>query len=216
MATKAPAAKKTARKTAHKSARKTAKPTPSPRPETPFVSFDPTSLPQLDLAQMKLLTPEQALDFYRANARLALDVIDAAIENTAKLRRLQFDSEEEVRTRSRKAAKAAADATNPSEVMAAGQAASQEAMEHAMRYWGQMFELISEMQKRLWVILDEQMHNTPGADQAQAAMAMLPDLSQAQNVIKAMQGVVGAGGNAFEAMQKVMGDLARYMPGVPR
>ncbi|MCC7039778.1 MAG: phasin family protein [Burkholderiales bacterium] len=216
MATRAPAAKKTARKTARKSARKAAKPAASPQPETPFASFDPTRLPQLDLAQMKLLTPEQALDFYRANARLALDVIDAAIENTAKLRRLQFDSEEEVRTRSRKAAKAAADATNPTEVMAAGQAASQEAVEHAMRYWGQMFELISEMQKRLWVILDEQMHNTPGADQAQAAMAMLPDLSQAQNVIKAMQGVVGAGGNAFEAMQKVMGDLARYMPGAPR
>ena len=28
-----------------------------------------------------------------------------------------------------------------------------------------------------------------------------------------MQGVVGAGGNAFESMQKVMGDFAKYMPG---
>ncbi len=215
MATRAPA-KKTARKSAHKSARKTAKPSASAAPASAFAAFDPAAVPQLDLAHMKPLTPEQALDLYRANARIALDIIDAALDNTAKVRRLQFASEEESRSRSRKAAKAAAEATNPSEMIAAGQVASQEAMEHAMRYWGQMFELISEMQKRLWVILDEQARNTPGASQAQAAMAMMPDLSQAQNVIKAMQGVVGAGGNAFESMQKVMGDIARYLPGLQR
>ncbi|MCC6870405.1 MAG: phasin family protein [Burkholderiales bacterium] len=212
MATRAPAAKKSARKTA----RKTAKPTAPAAPQASFATFDPAALPQFDLAHMKPITPEQALDLYRANARIALDIIDAALDNTAKVRRLQFASEEETRSRSRKAAKAAAEATNPSEMMAAGQAASQEAMEHAMRYWGQMFELISEMQKRLWVILDEQARSAPGASQAQAAMAMMPDLSQAQNVIKAMQGVVGAGGNAFESMQKVMGDIARYLPGMPR
>ena len=215
MATRAPA-KKTARKSAHKSARKTAKPSASAAPASAFAAFDPAAVPQLDLAHMKPLTPEQALDLYRANARIALDIIDAALDNTAKVRRLQFASEEESRSRSRKAAKAAAEATNPSEMIAAGQVASQEAMEHGMRYWGQMFELISEMQKRLWVILDEQARNTPGASQAQAAMAMMPDLSQAQNVIKAMQGVVGAGGNAFESMQKVMGDIARYLPGLQR
>lgn len=215
MATRAPA-KKTARKSAHKSARKTAKPSASAAPASAFAAFDPAAVPQLDLAHMKPLTPEQALDLYRANARIALDIIDAALDNTAKVRRLQFASEEESRSRSRKAAKAAAEATNPSEMIAAGQVASQEAMEHAMRYWGQMFELISEMQKRLWVILGEQARNTPGASQAQAAMAMMPDLSQAQNVIKAMQGVVGAGGNAFESMQKVMGDIARYLPGLQR
>ena len=100
--------------------------------------------------------------------------------------------------------------------MAAGQLVSQEALEHAMRYGGQMFELISEMQRRLWVMIEDQMQSVPGAAQAKAAMSMMPDLSQAQNVIKAMQGVVGAGGNAYESMQKVMGDLARYMPGMKR
>lgn len=101
-------------------------------------------------------------------------------------------------------------------MMAAGQTASQEALEHAMRYWGQMFELISEMQKRLWVMLEEQMANVPGASEAKAAMSMMPDLTRAQNVIQAMQDVVGAGGNAFESMQKVMGDMTRYMPGLKR
>ena len=47
-----------------------------------------------DAAQLaeyaKTLTPEQAFELYRANARLALDVIDAAIESTAKMRKLQF------------------------------------------------------------------------------------------------------------------------------
>lgn len=212
MATRAPAAKKAAKKTA----RKTAKAAGSAAPEMRFAAFDPESMPGLDLSQMKMLTPEQAIDLYRTNARMALDVINAALENTAKVRRLQFDTEEETRARSRKAAKAAVEATNPTEMMAAGQAASQEALEHAMRYWGQMFELISEMQKRLWVMMQEQMTNVPGASEAKAAMSMMPDLTQAQNVIQAMQGVVGAGGNAFESMQKVMGDLARYMPGMKR
>ena len=44
----------------------------------------------------------------------------------------------------------------------------------------------------------------------------MPDLRQAQNVIKAMQGVVGAGGNAFESMQKVMGDFTKMMPGMKK
>jgi len=52
--------------------------------------------------------------------------------------------------------------------------------------------------------------------EAKAAMAMMPDLRQAQNVINAMQGVVSSGGNAFESMQKVMGDFARFMPGSKR
>ena len=45
---------------------------------------------------------------------------------------------------------------------------------------------------------------------------MMPDLRQAQNVIKAMQNVVSSGGNAFESMQRVMGDFAKYMPGLRR
>jgi hypothetical protein len=31
-----------------------------------------------------------------------------------------------------------------------------------------------------------------------------------------MQGVVSSGGNAFESMQRVMGDFARFMPGMRR
>lgn len=220
MATRAPAAKKTARKTARKiagtAAGKAAKQAAPFAPAMPFAAFDPGSVTGLDLSAMKMLTPEQAMDLYRTNARMALDVINAALENTARIRRLQFATEEETRDRSRKAAKAAVEARNPTEMMAAGQTASQEALEHAMRYWGQMFELISEMQKRLWVMLEEQMADAPGASEARAAMSMMPDLTQAQNVIQAMQGVVGAGGNAFESMQKVMGDLTRYMPGMKR
>lgn len=213
MATKAPAAKKPAKK---KAARKTTA-RAAPAVEMPvFPGFDPKAMPGLDMAQMKMLTPEQAIDLYKANARIALDIINAAIENTAKVRRLQFDSEEETRVRSRKAARAAVEARSPTEMMAAGQAASQETLEHAMRYWGQMFDLIAEMQKRLWVMMEDQMQGMPGVREARSAMSMMPDFTQAQNVIKAMQGVVGAGGNAFESMQKVMGDLARFMPGVRR
>jgi len=49
-----------------------------------------------------------------------------------------------------------------------------------------------------------------------AAMPMTPDFRQAQNVINAMQGGVSSGGNAFESMQRVMGDFAKFMPGVKR
>jgi phasin family protein len=176
--------------------------------------FDARQMSGVDFGKMaKMMTPDQAIELYKANARMALDVINAAIENTSKLRRLQFEGEEESRAMGRKAAKRAAEAGTPDEMMAAGQTASQEAVEHAMRYWGQMFELISEMQKRLWVIMEEQMSGVPGVKEAKAAMSMMPDLRGAQNVIKAMQGVVGAGGNAFESMQKVMGDFARLSGG---
>ena len=179
--------------------------------------FDARQMSGVDFGKMaKMMTPDQAIELYKANARMALDVINAAIENTSKLRRLQFEGEEESRAMGRKAAKRAAEAGTPDEMMAAGQTASQEAVEHAMRYWGQMFELISEMQKRLWVIMEEQMSGVPGVKEAKAAMSMMPDLRGAQNVIKAMQGVVGAGGNAFESMQKVMGDFSRMMPGLKR
>ena len=179
--------------------------------------FDPKQLAAMDFSKVaKMMTPEQAMELYKANAKMALDVINAAIENTSKLRRLQFEGEEESRAMGRKAAKRAAEAGTPDEMMAAGQTASQEAMEHAMRYWGQMFDMISEMQKRLWVMMEEQMAGVPGVKEAKAAMSMMPDLRGAQNVIKAMQGVVGAGGNAFESMQKVMGDFTKFMPGMKR
>ena len=219
----AAAAKKTAKKAAKTSAKKpaakAAKKTParSAAKAASFPGFDPKMMAGMDLSKMaKMMTPEQALDLYKANARMALDVINAAIENTTKLRRLQFEGEEESRAMGRKTARAVAEAGTPDEMMAVSQSASQEAVEHAMRYWGQMFDLISEMQKRLWVMMEEQMSGVPGVKEAKAAMSMMPDLRQAQNVIKAMQGVVSSGGNAFESMQRVMGDFSKFMPGMKR
>lgn len=223
MATKASAppakraAKKTAKKTASKAAPKAAAPKAAAAGKS-FAGFDPKAMPGMgDLSKMaKMMTPEQAFDMYKANAKIALDVINAAIENTTKLRRLQFEGEEGARAMGRKAAKRAAEASTPNEMMAAGQTASQEAVEHAMHYWGQMFEMIVEMQKRLFVMMEEQMAGVPGVKEAKAAMAMMPDLRQAQNVIQAMQGVVSSGGNAFESMQRVMGDFAKFVPGMKR
>lgn len=217
-----PVAKKSARKSAAKKpAVKKAAPKPAPRSAamaTPFPAFDPALMGQMgDMSKMaKMLTPAQAMDMYKANAKLALDVINAAIENTTRLRRLQFEGEEQARAMGRKAAMRAAEAGSPNEMMAAGQSSSQEAMEHAMRYWGQMFEMIVEMQKRLFVMMEDQMAGVPGVKEARAAMSMMPDLRQAQNVIQAMQGVVSSGGNAFESMQRVMGDFAKFMPGMKR
>ena len=211
------AAKKTAKKTARKAAPKAAAPKAAAAPKS-FGGFNPQMMPGMgDLSKMaKMMTPEQAFDMYKANAKMALDVINAAIENTTRLRRLQFEGEEGARGLGRKAARRAAEASTPDEMMAAGQTASQEAVEHAMRYWGQMFEMISEMQKRLFVMMEEQMAGVPGVKEAKAAMAMMPDLRQAQNVIQAMQGLVSSGGNTFESMQRVMGDFAKFVPGMKR
>jgi len=222
MATKAsaPPAKRAAKKTAKKPSRKTAPKAAAPKAAPAakaYAGFNPQIMSGMDLSKMaKMMTPEQAIELYKANAKLALDVINAAIENTTKLRRLQFEGEEEARAMGRKAAKRAAEAGTPNEMMAAGQTASQEAVEHAMRYWGQMFDMIAEMQKRLFVMMEEQMAGVPGVKEAKAAMSMMPDLRQAQDVIKAMQGVVASGGNTFESMQRVMGDFAKFVPGMKR
>lgn len=226
MATKkapaAPAAKKSAKAPARKPARKTARsaaPAAEAQPAAgaPFAGLDPRTMAAMgmpDMAKMtKLMTPAQAIDLYKVNSKLALDIINAALENTAELRRLQFEGEEQARAMGRKAAKRAAEAGTPNEMMAASQTASQEAVEQAMRYWGQMFDLIVEMQKRLFSMMEDQMSGVPGVKEARAAMSMMPDLRQAQNVVKAMQNVVTSGGNAFESMQRVMGDFAKYMPG---
>ena len=221
----APAAKPAAKKAVKKTAARKAAAKPAPKPAAApaamaaaFPAFDPKMMAGMgDMSKMaKMLTPVQAMDMYKANAKLALDVINAAIENTTKLRRLQFEGEEQARAMGRKAAMRAAEAGSPNEMMAAGQSTSQEAMEHAMRYWGQMFEMIVEMQKRLFVMMEDQMAGVPGVKEAKAAMSMMPDLRQAQNVIQAMQGVVSSGGNAFESMQRVMGDFAKFMPGMKR
>lgn len=212
-----PAAKPARRKPAKKRAGKRAAPKAAARPAA-FPAFDAEAMAGVrDFSKMaKLMTPEQAMDLYKANAKMALDVINAAMENTAKLRRLQFEGEETARAVGRKAARRAAEAGSPDEMMAAGQTSSQEAMEQAMRYWGQMFEMIVEMQKRLFAMMEEQMAGVPGVREAKSAMAMMPDLRPMQNVIQAMQGVVSSGGNAFESMQRVMGDFARLMPGLKR
>jgi phasin family protein len=174
-----------------------------------------------DLSKMtKILTPQQAFDLYRANAKMALDVISASIESAAKLRKLQYEGEEEARSMQKKAVRHAAEASDPQSLMAAGQAVTQEAVEKAMLYWGQMFDMIVEIQKRLFTLMEQQMGDMPGAKEAKAALAMMPDLSQTQNLVKAMQGVMSSGGSAFDSMQRVMGDFARMaqqsMPGVRR
>lgn len=163
-----------------------------------------------DMSRMaNMLTPEQAIELYKANARMALDVINAAIESTAKLRRLQYEGEEQARELHRKAAKSAAEAKDPHSLMAVGQGAAQEALEKSMHYWGEMFDLITEIQKRVFTLIEDQASGMPGVKQAKAAMAAMPDLKPMQNVVEAMKGVMGAGGNAFEHMQKVMADFSR-------
>jgi hypothetical protein len=44
-------------------------------------------------------------------------------------------------------------------------------------------------------------------------MAMLPDLTQMQKVVSAMQGVVSSGGSTLESMQRVMADFAKIAQG---
>ena len=185
--------------------------------ETKSTAAGPGMFTMPDAAQLskyaKTLTPEQAFELYRANARLALDVIDAAIDSTAKMRKLQFEGEETARTIQKKAARHAAEAGDVPALMAAGQSVTEEAVERSMAYWGQMFELVVEIQKRLFTLMENQMADVPGVKQAKAAMAMMPDLTKMQNVVSAMQGVMSSGGSAFESMQKVMGDFARLSGG---
>ena len=161
----------------------------------------------------KALTPEQAIELYKSNARLALDVINAAIDSTAKMRRLQFAGEEEARAMHKKAMRSATEASDPQTLVAAGRGVAQEAMEKSMHYWGEMFELIVEIQKRLFTLIEDQTATMPGVKQAKAAMAMMPDMSKMQNVVSAMQGVMSSGGSAFESMQKVMNDFASMTAG---
>ena len=176
-----------------------------------FTMPDPAKLAEY----AKTLTPEQAFELYRANARLALEVINAAIESTAKVRKLQFEGEETARTIQKKAARHAAEAGDVPSLVAAGQSVTQEAVERSMQYWGQMFELVVEIQKRLFTLMENQMSDVPGVKQAKAALAMMPDVTKMQNVVQAMQGVMSSGGSAFESMQKVMNDFAR-MAGTKR
>jgi hypothetical protein len=202
------AAKKRARRKTSRSASSAAKSSSARASAEPAAAF---AMP--DAAQFakyaKTLSPEQAFEMYRANAKLALDVIDNALESTAKVRKLQFESEERARSMQRKTARHAAEAGDVQSLMAVGQGAAQEAIENSMQYWGQMFDLIVEIQKRLFSLIESQTAELPGAKEAKAAMAMLPDMTKMQNVVSAMQGVMSSGGSAFEQMQKLMGDVYR-------
>ena len=222
MARKAPApAAKTAKK--RPARKRTSSPKAAPKAAaSAFAGFKPPQMPDFpDMGKMaKMMTPEQAIELYKANAKIALDVINAAIDSTARLRKKQFEGEEEARAFQKKHARSVGEARDAQSLMAASQGAAQEAMEKSMHYWGEMFELIVEMQKRLFSLIEEQMSGVPGVKEAKAAMAMMPDLRQMQNVVSAMQGVVSSGGSAFETMQRVMGDFAKIaqnsMPGMRR
>jgi phasin family protein len=223
MARKAPApAAKTAKK--RPARKRTSSPKAAPKAAAPsaFTGFKAPQMPDFpDMGKMaKMMTPEQAIDLYKANAKIALDVINAAIDNTARLRKKQFEAEEEARAFQKKHARTVGEAKDAQSLMVASQGAAQEAMEKSMHYWGEMFELIVEMQKRLFSLIEEQMSGVPGVKEAKAAMAMMPDLRQMQNVVSAMQGVVSSGSSAFETMQRVMGDFAKLaqnsMPGMRR
>ena len=209
---KKPAAKSTTTRQASSRAPKAKTATKRAAPKSTAAAFSmPSAGDFAKLGNMSgAMTPEQAFDLYKSNAKLALDVINTAIENTARLRKLQFAGEEEARSMQRKAIRHAAEASDPQSLVAAGQSVTQEAVGKAMQYWGEMFEMIVEMQKRLFSLMQDQMEGMPGAKEAKAAMAMMPDLTQAQNLVKAMQGVMSSGGTAFESMQRVMGDLTAW------
>jgi hypothetical protein len=203
-------------KTARKASTKRA---PRAAQSRSYASASPDQL--AEMARMaNMLTPEQAIELYKANAKMALDVINAAIDSTAKMRKLQFEGEETAREFGRRTARGAAEAKDAQSLMSMSQEAGREALEKSLAYWNEMFELIVEMQKRLFTLIQDQAEGMPGFKHAKAAMAMMPDLSSMKNVVNAMQGMVGSGSGAFASMQKVMADMAKMaqsaMPGVKR
>src|SRR5438067_9339030 len=141
----------TAAKTAAKAtAKRRAKRRISAKASAPATASARATAPRIpdvrELAKMpKIMTPEQAIELYKTNAKMALDVINAAIESTARLRKKQFEGEEEARSMQKKAFRHAAEASDPQSLVAAGQSVTQEAVEKAMQYWEQMFEMIVEM-----------------------------------------------------------------------
>ena len=194
------------------------KPAAKPSPAAATAAMNKTLA---DMSRMaNLMTPEQAIELYKANARMALDVINTAIDNTAKLRKLQFEGEQSAREFGRKAARSAAEAKDPQALMSMGAQAGQEALERSLAYWGEMFDLIVEMQKRLFALIEEQAEGMPGVKQAKAAMQMMPDLGPMQNVVEAMQRMIGSGSGAFGSMQKLIADMTRMaqssVPGLKR
>jgi phasin family protein len=231
MARKAATAAEVPRKTTKRAARKSSSSAPSAgrssrnQGTAAFASAFPggtaTRDQMAEMARMaNMLTPEQAIELYKANAKMALDVINAAIDSAAKMRKLQFEGEESAREFGRRTARGAAEAKDPQSLVAVSQEAGREAMEKSLAYWGEMFDLIVEMQKRLFTLIQDQAEGLPGVKQAKAAMAMMPDLGPMKNVVSAMQGMIGSGSGAFTSMQKMMADMAKMaqssMPGMKR
>jgi hypothetical protein len=163
----------------------------------------------VDLSKMGgMVTPEQAIELYKANAQMALDIINAAIEGTAKVRRKQFEAR---RPRARSTRRPCGRRRGARPAIADGGRAGRGA--------GSAREVDALLGRD---VRPDQRDPAPpvhadrgagrgdaGVKQAKAAMAMLPDLKPIGNVVDAMRGVVGSGSNAFEQMQKVMGDFAR-------
>ena len=133
----AKATRSTARKPARRKTRARAAPAPkaasgAPKMTDLFKMPDPTQLAKY----AKTLTPEQAFEMYRANAKLALEVIENALESTAKVRKLQYEGEERARSMQRKTARGAAEAGDVQSLMAVGQNAAQEAVEQSIAVLG--------------------------------------------------------------------------------
>jgi hypothetical protein len=214
MATRKPAAADVPRKTTRRTTRKPTARKAAAAPDAPKGARGTVPDEMRDqMAQMarmaNMMTPDQAIELYKANAKMALDVINAAIDGTARMRKLQFAGEETAREFGRKAARHAAEAKDPQTLMAFGQATGREAMEKSLAYWQEMFGLIVEIQKRLFTMIEGQAEGLPGYKQAKAAMQMMPDLGPMKNVVDAMQGLVGSGGGAMASMQKLMADMAQ-------
>src|SRR3954468_3048600 len=103
--------------------RKAAPRTASARAPSATQSAGSASFQMPDPAQFakyaKMMTPEQAFELYKANAKMALDIINAAVESTAKMRKLQFEGEEQARSMQKRAARHAAEAGDPQSLMVA-------------------------------------------------------------------------------------------------
>ena len=149
---------------------------------------------QADMSRMaNLMTPDQAIELYKANAKMALDVINAAIDNTAKLRKLQFEGEESAREFGRKAARNAAEAKDAQSLMS-------RAARNRPRGAGEEHGLLARHVRadrrdpEAPVRADRGAgQGMPGVKQAKAAMQMMPDLGPMKNVVDAMQRIVGSG-----------------------
>ena len=223
MARKAPApAAKTAKKRPARKRTSSPKAAPKAAAASAFTGFKAPQMPEFpDMGKMaKMMTPEQAIDLYKANAKIALDVINAAIENTARLRKKQFEAEEEARAFQKKHARNVGRSEGCA--VADGRFAGRRAGGH-----GEVDALLGRdvradrRDAEATVLADRgadvrrpRRQGGEGGDGDDAGPAADAERRSA------MQGVVSSGGSAFETMQRVMGDFAKLaqgsMPGMRR